>query len=486
MKINRSIIAFQIYIIGTLASAIFILSVLMIMLFPNIAKAQSASPSSTPTPTRPASIVVATPGSDVGRAYSPNIRPAAIPAGSSEYAIMAYTATQNALTINELMEANATQSAILGTRRAVLEGDFATQADNLFTTATAGYTTLNTMLQQANTLATQQSAISATQSANVLATATAGYTTLNTMLQQANAVSTQQSAISATQSANVLATATAGYTTLNTMLQQANAVSTQQADTSATQSANVLATATAGYSTQEAITTQQAIDLEILTIERDTLLSDLQLSEVGMAQMQVSATELAQIQATQVTQLEETLTSTNLQLEALTEEVERLNATVHIFTNPIVLDVSAQSNGLTFQLFEGIYEKVNISTTITWGTGASDDYCGLVVLAQDPSNYYTVELDRTGTVRVYGYVNATWEAVSLSQSKNMNLLENGSNWLDVTLLENQIQVSVNDEAIISGQGLLYTAGRLGFMAGRFNNTTNTSSCRFSDTYISVP
>ena len=450
MKINRSIIAFQIYIIGTLASAIFILSVLMIMLFPNIAKAQSASPSSTPTPTRPASIVVATPGSDVGRAYSPNIRPAAIPAGSSEYAIMAYTATQNALTINELMEANATQSAILGTRRAVLEGDFATQADNLFTTATAGYTTLNTMLQQANTLATQQSAISATQSANVLATATAG------------------------------------YTTLNTMLQQANAVSTQQADTSATQSANVLATATAGYSTQEAITTQQAIDLEILTIERDTLLSDLQLSEVGMAQMQVSATELAQIQATQVTQLEETLTSTNLQLEALTEEVERLNATVHIFTNPIVLDVSAQSNGLTFQLFEGIYEKVNISTTITWGTGASDDYCGLVVLAQDPSNYYTVELDRTGTVRVYGYVNATWEAVSLSQSKNMNLLENGSNWLDVTLLENQIQVSVNDEAIISGQGLLYTAGRLGFMAGRFNNTTNTSSCRFSDTYISVP
>ena len=248
----------------------------------------------------------------------------------------------------------------------------------------------------------------------------------------------------------------------------------------------MLATATAGYSTQEAITTQQAIDLEILTIERDTLLSDLQLSEVGMAQMQVSATELAQIQATQVTQLEETLTSTNLQLEALTEEVERLNATVHIFTNPIVLDVSAQSNGLTFQLFEGIYEKVNISTTITWGTGASDDYCGLVVLAQDPSNYYTVELDRTGTVRVYGYVNATWEAVSLAQSKNMNLLENGSNWLDVTLLENQIQVSVNDEAIISGQGLLYTAGRLGFMAGRFNNTTNTSSCRFSDTYISVP
>ncbi|MFZ4828956.1 MAG: hypothetical protein ACOYLB_16525, partial [Phototrophicaceae bacterium] len=179
------------------------------------------------------------------------------------------------------------------------------------------------------------------------------------------------------------------------------------------------------------------------------------------------------------------LDSTNQQIEGLIGEIETLNATIQTFTTPIVLDVSNQSNGLAFQLFDGSYERVSLSTTITWGAGQSDDYCGVVVLAQDPNNYYMVELDRIGSVRVYGYVNATWEAVSITQAKNLNVLENGSNSVDVTLFADQIQVWVNDVELISGQGLRFTQGKLGLMAGRFNNT-GESWCRFSDTYISIP
>lgn len=448
IKTNRAVTTLHLHIMGMLVCGLFILLVLITLMFPIAVQAQSH----TPTP-KPAQIVVATPGSDVGRASSANIRPVAVPVDSSDYAIMAYTATQNALTIRALMEANATQSAMLSTRRAILEGDFATQSANALATDSA----LTLALQQANALTTQQANTFATQSANVLATTSA----LTHALQQVNALTTQQADTSATQSANVLATASASHHALSLLI-------------------------TESYSTQEALMRQQAIALETLTTERDTLLADLQFSEATLAEAQATATELVQLYATEATQAQETFTRMSQQLEALNVDIERLNTTINLFSTPIVLDISAQTNGLAFQLFEGIYEGVHVSTTITWGTGADDDYCGLVVLAQDPSNYYTVELDRRGTVRVYGYVNATWEAVSLAQSQNMNVLEKGSNGLDVMLIADEIQVWVNDEPIINGQGLRYTSGRLGFMGGRFNNNEASSSCRFSDTQISVP
>ncbi|MFZ4828803.1 MAG: hypothetical protein ACOYLB_15745, partial [Phototrophicaceae bacterium] len=150
------------------------LGILLLMLvwgsviFPTTVIAQSGLPSSiTPSP-RPAQVGVATPGTDVGRAYSPNVRPANLPSDSSEYAILAYTATQNALDLTALADANATQRAVLATRRAVLEGDFATQSASILATATV----LNNTLQLANAVATQQAGVSATQSASILATAT--------------------------------------------------------------------------------------------------------------------------------------------------------------------------------------------------------------------------------------------------------------------------------------------------------------------------
>ncbi|MFZ4827222.1 MAG: hypothetical protein ACOYLB_07695 [Phototrophicaceae bacterium] len=151
-------------------------------------------------------------------------------------------------------------------------------------------------------------------------------------------------------------------------------------------------------------------------------------------------------------------------------------------TNPIVLDVSNKPNTLDYQLFEGNYQAVTLATTMTWGTDASNDYCGLVFNVQNQANYYTVEIDRLGEVRVYGYVDAIWQAVDSSISSSVRTAPNDSNRLEITTQNGTAQVRVNDQIILEVDSLTFTQGQIGVMAGTFDGL-GVAKCIFTETLL---
>ena len=152
-------------------------------------------------------------------------------------------------------------------------------------------------------------------------------------------------------------------------------------------------------------------------------------------------------------------------------------------TTPIILDVSNKPNTLDYQLFEGNYQAVTLATTLTWGAGASNDYCGLVFNVQDQANYYTVEVDRLGEVRVYGYLNAIWQAVDSSVSLGIRTAQNESNRLQITTQNGVAQVMINESVVLEVDSLSLTQGQIGVMAGTFDGL-GASSCTFTETLLS--
>ncbi len=151
-------------------------------------------------------------------------------------------------------------------------------------------------------------------------------------------------------------------------------------------------------------------------------------------------------------------------------------------STPITLDVSNKPNTLDYQLFEGNYQAATLATTMTWGTDASNDYCGLVFNVQNQTNYYTVEIDRLGEVRIYGYVDANWQQVESGISSSVRTAPNDSNRIQINTQNGTAQVLVNDQIVLEADNLTFTQGQIGVMAGTFNGS-GVAKCTFTETQL---
>jgi uncharacterized protein YgiM (DUF1202 family) len=63
-----------------------------------------------------------------------------------------------------------------------------------------------------------------------------------------------------------------------------------------------------------------------------------------------------------------------------------------------VIDLTGKDNWISWQRFDNSYTNFVLSTTIQWGPGATNDYCGLIFREVDAENLYTTQIARDGTL----------------------------------------------------------------------------------------
>jgi hypothetical protein len=147
-----------------------------------------------------------------------------------------------------------------------------------------------------------------------------------------------------------------------------------------------------------------------------------------------------------------------------------------------VIDLTGQDNQVQWQTFTGQYSDFVMGTTVRWGPGATEDYCGFILREADDDNLYAIQLDRNGRLYFSAKINGEWQKDVEGDGKLINTGALDSN--DVLLLArgDTFEVYLNGEFATQFKDTHVPTGKAGILAGTFEKSDKTN-CTFTNSWL---
>lgn len=150
--------------------------------------------------------------------------------------------------------------------------------------------------------------------------------------------------------------------------------------------------------------------------------------------------------------------------------------------NNFFIDLTGEDNLIVSEFFDGDYSNAILVTTFTWGKGATDDYCGYSFRRTDESNYYTLDVDRTGQAQFYTRLDSEWLVGSRTVSDVVQTTPDAQNDLVLLMLGDEFTAYVNGQRLLGFTDNNHALGRTGIAAGTFLDS-DEAGCTFNNSQV---
>ncbi|MEM6281201.1 MAG: hypothetical protein AAF787_03330 [Chloroflexota bacterium] len=148
-------------------------------------------------------------------------------------------------------------------------------------------------------------------------------------------------------------------------------------------------------------------------------------------------------------------------------------------------DLANEDNVIVGEPFVSTYGDFVTAATMAWGDGAEEDYCGFIFRRDETGdNYYTVEIDRRGSVRFFIRADGEWLPGESTPSSNAVLTGlDDLNDLILVAQESSFVFFVNGEEVLEMVDETHSeSGGVSIMSGTFEGS-DESGCTFTNAGI---
>ncbi|MEL7232976.1 MAG: hypothetical protein AAGK74_00690 [Chloroflexota bacterium] len=148
-------------------------------------------------------------------------------------------------------------------------------------------------------------------------------------------------------------------------------------------------------------------------------------------------------------------------------------------------DLSNEDNVIVGEPFVSNYGDFVTAVTMAWGDGAAEDYCGFIFRRDETGdNYYTVEIDRRGSVRYFIRTDGEWVPGESNSSSNAVATDvDDLNDLILVAQGNSFIFFVNGEEVLAMTDETHSeSGGVSIMSGTFEGSDD-SGCTFTNAGI---
>jgi hypothetical protein len=150
------------------------------------------------------------------------------------------------------------------------------------------------------------------------------------------------------------------------------------------------------------------------------------------------------------------------------------------------VDNSGEDNLVSWNRFDNSYSDFVLGATISWGPGATDDYCGFTFREPeaegDTNTLYAIHMNRLGRIWFAELTDSEWGDNVYGNGEFINLDESDTNQLILVVVGDTFSVYVNGSYSAQFQDDTLTSGLVGMMGGTYESS-DESSCSFADAFV---
>ena len=396
-------------------------------------------------------------------------------------ALFAFTRQQQSATNEAAAVANANAAATSRAESESARGTAVAQANVGGTAQAEAQQSEAAAIAQSNAGATAQANAESAQSEAESAQATAVAQANDAMTAQAQAVSAQtqaeatrsaaienaQSAATAAQNQAATATALMGQAILQAELAQtAVSISSDSATAASEQQQSAQATGTT-------IRGQNAAIRQTATVQA----GELEATRAALAQ--IAGTLQAPL--TPVARINQTPEDTMRFLVA-NEAIDTFGGRVaaRLETN---ISLTGKDNWNRWEDFTGNYTDFVISADISWGDGAEEDQCGLILREQEDKNFYVLVFDRYGYIDLVRRMDGDWHNdFPFKTSSAIRTGQDDVNHIVMVVQKDEFLVYINDQPAGYYVDRNLSQGEVGVFATTYDESDETG-CNFTNGWV---
>jgi hypothetical protein len=148
----------------------------------------------------------------------------------------------------------------------------------------------------------------------------------------------------------------------------------------------------------------------------------------------------------------------------------------------VSIDQAGEDNSIRWERLEGSYGNFVMGTTIEWGPGAIEDYCGFLFRESDSDNYYTVQINRQDELWFNAYLDGEWQDDVVGNGDAVNAGADDQNTLVLVATGTVFTVFVNGEYAARFDEPDLPTGEVALLAGTEDESDETG-CTFRDAWV---
>ncbi|MBC6934369.1 MAG: hypothetical protein DWB42_00845 [Chloroflexi bacterium] len=149
-----------------------------------------------------------------------------------------------------------------------------------------------------------------------------------------------------------------------------------------------------------------------------------------------------------------------------------------------VADLTGEDNLLRWHYVPGEYGDFVAGTTIAWGPGAEEDYCGFIFRLRDSETFYVVQINQQESLWFNRKLDGTWQDAEYADDVALATGPGEKNQLLLVADGDTFDVYVNGEYADTFEADDLDSGRVGVMAGTYDESDETN-CTFTRTWVWV-
>jgi hypothetical protein len=148
-------------------------------------------------------------------------------------------------------------------------------------------------------------------------------------------------------------------------------------------------------------------------------------------------------------------------------------------------DLTGRDNWVEWTPFEQSYADFVVGTTVTWGAGAADDYCGFVFRQTEPqsdNNFYSVGIDRNNLLWFQPRLNDEWLDYAYGSGDSVQTGAVDSNDLVLVAVGSQFTLYVNGTLAGQFENDALAQGDVAVLSGTGENS-DAAGCTFTSGWL---
>lgn len=147
------------------------------------------------------------------------------------------------------------------------------------------------------------------------------------------------------------------------------------------------------------------------------------------------------------------------------------------------IDLTGKDNWIQWEpIDEGTYGNFVAQTTLHWGPGAEEDYCGFRFRGDDENSLYTIQIDRFGNMWFVGKQNNNWGDTLTGNGNAIRVGTSDTNELVLLALGDVFTLYINGQNSGQFQDSALANGQVSVLAGTYENSDETF-CEFTNSKV---
>ncbi|MBL8161465.1 MAG: pre-peptidase C-terminal domain-containing protein [Anaerolineae bacterium] len=152
------------------------------------------------------------------------------------------------------------------------------------------------------------------------------------------------------------------------------------------------------------------------------------------------------------------------------------------YVESTTIDLTGEDALIQWQSFDGTYTDFVAKTTIGWGPGATEDYCGFRFRGNDNTELYLAEIDRNGNVWFEYKIADEWQQALSGDGSAVRVEQDATNEMVLVALGDTFTVYINGQNAAQFTEATYPDGLVSLMAGTYDESDETF-CTFTDSWV---